>query len=216
MNCYRIHERLHSDIQSIKNKLESDGLEFQMQGHVHTIPCVLNLKEDSESYLYHAKSALRDFTPIFNILFETSFKREARYDKVLEWSKNHFGDDSPLCNLLSEDLQTWIHHIVRMRNAVEHPGGKSGTLFISDFRSVEQDGRILISEPSWHRNDDPPASVDLGMAAFNSNMLTFFEESFLICLESFPKPSFIILNEIPEDKRLPECPVRFKMTLKKQ
>ncbi|MBE2179435.1 MAG: hypothetical protein IAE97_03095 [Chthoniobacterales bacterium] len=213
MTCYRTHERISSDVEKVKEQIRSRGLDAQANGRAYTIPSVCNLKADSESYLYHAKSALRDFTIVFNTLFNTTFSRQARYGEIVSWAKGKFGDDSPLALMLDNDFRGWISPLVRMRNAVEHPGGHSGTLHIHDFRAVESDGVIILSEPTWHLNEDTPAPLASGMQVFNSNMLTFFEESLLLCLETFPKPPFIRLIEIPEHERRPECPCRFEMGL---
>jgi hypothetical protein len=51
------------------------------------------------------------------------------------------------------------------------------------------------------------------MEALVANLLTFFEETLLLCIEKFPSAFPIGFSEIPEAERDPVCPVRFRVTL---
>ena len=78
---------------------------------------------------------LRELTKIFALLFEKKFD-EARYDKVLNWVKNKFGNESKIVKIINYDHDTWIKKLVSMRNAIEHPVGYSGHLNICNFELV--------------------------------------------------------------------------------
>jgi hypothetical protein len=51
------------------------------------------------------------------------------------------------------------------------------------------------------------------MDVFVTNLLTFFEETLLLCIEKFPSGFPIGFAEIPEAQRDPKCPVRFRVDL---
>lgn len=213
MTCFRINEKLTKEIREHQKKIDEVGLQFQSHGRVYTLPSILDLQHQAETFLYNAKSVLRDLTDIFSILFSKDFKKEARFDKVLKWAEKQFGEEDSLVEMLKDDESTWINKIVSMRNAVEHPGGYSGVLHIENFNSIERDGQILVIEPAWYLNNDNKVSIIQDMETMVNNMLTFCEETLILCLEKFEKGFPIIIVEIPEKDRDEKCPIRFRMTI---
>jgi hypothetical protein len=147
------------------------------------------------------------------ILFSKDFKKEARFDKVLKWARVEFGDSDPFTIMLKEDESTWIKKIIKMRNAVEHPGGHSGVLHIENFDAIEDDRKILIIEPVWYLKSEEKVPIAYEMDVMVLNLLTFCEETLILCLEKFKKGFPIMLVEIPEKDRDEKCPIRFRMTI---
>lgn len=211
MTCYQIMEQLTKEVRDHQRRIDQVGLEFQAQGRVYTIPSILDLQLHAETFLYNGKSVLRDLTDLFSILFSKDFQKEARFDKVLKWSKKEFGTKDRLTKMLEDDESTWIKKIVRMRNAIEHPGGHSGILHIENFSSIEEERKVLVIEPVWYLNAEEKVPIVHEMAVMVTNLLTFCEETLILCLEKFTKGFLIV--EIPEEKRDEECPTRFKMTV---
>jgi hypothetical protein len=212
MSCFRITEQLTKEVREHQTKINGAGVEFQPQGNVYTLPSILDLQNRAETFLYNGKSVLRDLTDIFSILFSKDFKKEARFDKVLKWARKEFGPDDPLTRMLEDDV-TWIKKLVSMRNAVEHPGGYSGILHIENFDSIEGVGKVLVVEPLWHLNTEKRVPIVHEMDAFVTNLLTFCEEILVHSLEKFKKGFPIMIVEIPEKERDPQCPKRFKMVM---
>jgi hypothetical protein len=133
MTCYKINKEIGVEIIKCKEKINKDGILTQPQGRTLTLPSILNLNERVETFLYNSKSALRDFIKIFNVIFDAKLKIEARYDLVYKWAKGEFGENDNLTKILKQNYDLWIQQIVKMRNAVEHPGGSSGHLHIHNF-----------------------------------------------------------------------------------
>jgi hypothetical protein len=204
---------LTKEVKEHQKRIDEFGLEFQNQGRVYTLPSILDLQHHAETFLYNAKSALRDLTDIFSILFSKSFKKEARFDKVFAWAEKTFGPEDPLTIMLGGDANTWIKRIVTMRNAVEHPGGHSGILRIENFTSIEEGTKILVLEPMWYLNTEEKVPIVHAMDVLVSNLLTFCEETLIFCLEKFKTQVITVIAEIPEKERDPTCPIRFRMTI---
>jgi hypothetical protein len=211
--CFRIMEQLRQEVREQQKRIDKVGLEFQAQGKVYTTPSILDLQLHAETFLYNGKSSLRELTNIFKILFSKDFKQEARFDNVLKWSNEEFGADDSLSKMMKDDEGSWIKKIVRMRNAVEHPGGYSGTLHIEDFSSIEKEGEILIIEPMWYLNIEEKSPIVHEMDVMVANLLTFCEETLILCLEKCSKTSPYVIMEIPEQERDVECPIRFRVTI---
>jgi hypothetical protein len=213
VTCSRIKEQLTREVRGHQRGIDEFGLEFQSQGRVYTLPSILDLQHHAETFLYNAKSTLRDLTHLFSILFSQSFKNEARFDKVFSWAKTKFGSEDPLVKMLGDDANTWIKRVVQMRNAVEHPGGYSGILHIENFISIEEGTKILVIEPMWWLNTEEKCPIVYAMDVIVSNLLAFCEETLILCLEKFRIQHITVIAEIPEKDRDPTCPIRFKMTI---
>lgn len=210
LTCFGIADKIAKQVAEEQQKIREGKVE--VQGSAYRIPNIFNLRSDVETFLYQAKSVLRDLTRLFLILFSKDFGNQAHFDSVLAWSKEKFSEEHPLTAMLKTD-QAWIKKIIRMRNAVEHPGGKSGTLNVLNFTSSKQANRIMVTEPLWGLNNDPPLSIATEMPVIVDNLLTFCEQVLILCLEEFKKNFPIVLVEVPESERDPICPIRYKMTV---
>ena len=102
-----------------------------------------------------------------------------------------------------------------MRNAVEHPSGHSGTLHIHNFRILHEPTKNMpkLSAPYWHLDDDPPAFIYRDQNVFLWNMLEFAEDIVVLCLRKIDTNLPIMIVEIPERERDPECPIRLRFAL---
>jgi hypothetical protein len=210
MACFRIKEELTKEIREHQKKIDENGLEFQAQGRAYTLPSIMDLRHHTETFLYNAKSALRDFTVIFQIFFAKDFQKKAHYNKVLKWAEQKFGRKDRLSKMLAEDAM-WITQIIKMRNAVEHPD--RNILHIENFTSIENGKTVLVVEPVWYLNSEKQSPIARDMEVYVSNLLTFFEESLLLCVEKFPSGFPVAFAEIPEADRDSKCPVRFRVVL---
>lgn len=212
ISCCRIEEKLAEEVRSHQKQIDDCGLPMQENANAYTIPAILDLEHRVETFLYTAKSVLRDLTHIFLVLFGKDFGNKAHFDKVLKWAKNNYGNEDEFVRMLGKDHK-WIMRIVEMRNAIEHPGGRSGFLNIDNFTSIENEQKILVIEPRWSLNDDKKISIIQEMEVMVSDLLTFCEDTFVLNIERFKKPFPINIVEVPDAERDPVCPVRFKIVI---
>lgn len=210
LHCHEIKEWLLSEQLKIQNAFNREGVCTQSSGRAITIPQIMNLRQNCENFLYNSKSFLRDLAGIFQPLFMQSFT-EARYDRIHDWSKERFGEKDNLTSIIKQDHDLWIRRLVAMRNVVEHPGGYSGCLNIHniDISFDSRPNRFLLVPPTWSLNDEPRVPVLKDFEAFISNLLEFAEDLLVLCLEkSGQKVPVVIVAQIAEEDRDPECPVR--------
>ncbi|MCM3730124.1 hypothetical protein M3196_00380 [Fictibacillus nanhaiensis] len=208
VNCYKIHQKIMGELIRI-NSIQKDDI---FKNNAIYTPCVNNLRYLCESFLYEAKSTLRDFIGIFDIFYEKKFK-EARFDEAYKWAEKEFGKEDILSITLKQDHDGWIRRIVTMRNAVEHPGGRSGELFIKDIMLFNKDNPPYFNPPTWKIDDEEMGLVHNDMETFIYNTLGFCEDILKILLEKLPSKLPLIIYEIPEELRDPNCPIRLKVTL---
>jgi hypothetical protein len=210
--CEKIAIELNNEIANALQTIKENGLKTQSNGRVLESPHIIRLEERIESYLYNAKSCLRDVLKIYNIIFGTNFT-EARYDKAIKWASERFGEEDALTKFLKTDNDLWIHKLVKMRNAIEHPGGHSGHLKIQNFEVKSDNTQVTITEPSWNLNDDIPTIIRGDIQVFINNILEFTEDVVISALEKIGKPPILAILEIPKDQRREEAPIRFRMGL---
>jgi len=217
LQSYEINQELLSDLKKIDEEIEKEGVHIQASGRVTTIPQIMKLKERCENYLYNAKSALRDLSGIFEPLFRKKFN-EARYDKVHIWAKKKFGEDDNLTKIIKQGHDLWIKKVISMRNAVEHPGGHSGQLHIHNIEltTSPDSQKVLFVDPTWHLNNEPRVSISKDFNKFIWSLLEFAEDILVLSLEKFDNKFPIVVAQILEEERNPECPVRLSMILKEE
>ena len=115
------------------------------------IPYIDDLDRDVDNFLYEAKNFLRDLVnlvvvtchPDANIKDARAFfePKDRDHGEFVKWAEVKFGTDDKFTKMLHAD-QNWIMELAFKRNAVEHPGGKSGTLTVHNVE-VNQDGQLV-------------------------------------------------------------------------
>ncbi len=212
ISCDKIATEIVGEIEAAITALQEDGVKTQSFGRVLEPPHILNLEERLESYLYNAKSCLRDALKIYNVFFDSKFT-EARYDRAIAWAKDTFGDNDSIVKFLEVDHDLWIRKLVRMRNAAEHPGGHSGHLHVKNFEVDTANKTPRLHEPLWYINDEPPTPIRSDLHVIVSNILELTEDMVLSALGKYNKPVLVSVIEIPENERREEAPIRFRMGL---
>ena len=208
--CWQTAQEIHQQVRACQKDVAEKGVLLVGAG-AYQVPANPDLRPRAEMFLYQAKSVLRDLTQIFEILFSKSFG-SARFDLVVKWAKQQFGPDDDLTKMLETDLD-WTGRVVRMRNAVEHPGGYSGRLSIENFAADKKDSVIEVTEPQWFLDSEPKSQIAQEMMVTVDNLLTICEQTLLLSLQKFKKDLPILIGEVPESQRDPKCPVRYRMML---
>lgn len=128
-----------------------------------------------------------------------------------EWAEKAFGRDNRIAKAIAESA-CWVSELVRMRNAVEHPNGFSGTLTSQNFALIG--GSSLPQRPTWFRTGRDPTEIVGDMTALCFLMLEFGENLIATIVEdNFIAPIFTI-GEIPEERRSPDIPMRLGLVVK--
>jgi len=187
------------------------------------LPQIMQLEEECRNYLYEAKNFLRDLLKVFNLLFGTNFDEASEWTmgkkpkpSVVGFAETNFQSQPDHIRYLQQ-LPRCIEPFVKMRNAVEHPGGYSGDLVTRNFR-FEPDGKL--SAPDWRRDKDGqteygPISIVEDMRVGVHNLLTLAEDILVMwAVDHAAVPGMMGISVIPEGKRNAACPVKYKMGLR--
>jgi len=218
LKCHDIYDRLmKATDEAVKRPVPP-----QTNKQIKEVPHVIGLNGEAESYLYEAKNYLRDTLSSLKIFFGRDFpdkinEASSYYDPkgtgksaLALWAEKKFGADDPLSEMFRGE-QKWTGDIVRMRNAVEHPGEKSGTLIIKNIVATEKG----LEPPLWNREGEPPSNLLVDMEMGLENMLTLGEELLIQCIQKRMAPNNVMeFVEIPIEARRQEAPQRFTVQIK--
>jgi len=214
LESFDIYKAFEDDIFKIRAEIQTRGMQYQSNGKVLDLPSISNIQQRAERFLYVSKLILRDLAEIFNVFFNKDFNNQnGLYKKILDWAKSEFGAEDPIYLQVKKDYDSWIKELIAKRNAIEHPGGYSGTFYIKDYSYIRHDGANKICEPIWYRNSEQPTHILFDMEIFVHNCFTFSEEIFILCLNKMPRLAGMPLRivEIPEQERNSNNPIRFKV-----
>lgn len=222
LSCYDIWSQIASRESEIVAEVEEKGIQTQSHGRVATIDQIENLSPLSGSFLYSAKSALRDIKLMICEFYEndTNIRKVAdkNYKELKNWAKNKFGEDDEFTKLISEDFRLWIDEVCRKRDAIEHPGGHSGHIEIFNFTAIQEAETKKWKGvfPQWRRNQGKPSSITRDMQVTIDNILNFSEDILAQCLLKVGSMVPVVFYEIEVEKRDSDCPIRLRVTLDRE
>jgi hypothetical protein len=211
LRCWEIEQRLRAEWEKSKPPVPGTA--------AVEVPQILRLREDCEEFFYSAKNFLRDLVTVFSALHGSKYKDASdwtpvgkRTDSVMTYAENTYGKDHANAKYFAQ-LPACVMPFVEMRNAVEHPGGHSGTLVIENI--ALKNGRELVL-PLWRREKDSavaygPLSIIDDMHVAVNNLLILAEDVVVMwAIDHLDPPNMMEVAAIPEAKRDPRCAIKYK------
>ncbi|MDO9082967.1 MAG: hypothetical protein Q7U56_06765, partial [Humidesulfovibrio sp.] len=198
IKCHETYDRLSAAL-----KKSFDGYQPDQDSTIKFHPLIIGIDNELETFLYESKNFLRDLLGIVKIFFDTKFiDANVFYNtktdcdgELIKWATKTFGPTDPFTKMLVSD-QPWIGELIRKRNAIEHPGGKSGTLNIINIEQ-SPDSRYVL--PVWHRDSMNPTGIFPDVEVTLDNLLTLAEEMLVHCITHKNHfGDFIAFSEIAE------------------
>lgn len=209
IECWKAKDALETDI---LKSVESSGQD-KKDPRVFHLHAVDQLEQRAEHFLYQAKNYLRNTLRIWNWFYGSDLDEASAYilngsetkSKLETWAEGKFGADDARTKVIRSE-QEWAVPLIRMRNALEHPGRRSGTVHIENIKAV---GDQLVW-PTWRRNDEPPAHMIATMDNMLHGMLEMGEDILTVNIRPKLSPMFDIYS-IPENERDPQQPARLRV-----
>ncbi|PLU57382.1 hypothetical protein BMJ20_33505 [Sinorhizobium medicae] len=218
LHCYDLADKIFTERDRTMN-----AFLLELSKGNHSLPFVIDLQVNAESFLLAAKQYLRDLVKALNLLFGANLPVDAKVfwnkagpenSEIVKWATAKFGTDHHITRMFADD-NGWISELVKKRNAVEHPGDKNGTLIIENFRV--KNGAVV--PPTWYRDgskNPTPSEIFRDLRAMRENMLTLGEDMVVVAIEQKGLHEILRIAEIPEDKRDPKTPKRFQIVLSQE
>ncbi|WP_313010934.1 hypothetical protein [Brevundimonas sp.] len=211
LECWNIRDSISAEVTDCLTNCEIDAKD----NRVIRMRSVNQLEQRAENFLYQAKNYLRNTLRVWNWFYGADFADASAYilngketqSKLEAWALKEFGPDDRR-TLLIQSEQQWAVPLIRMRNALEHPGGFSGTVYMENITVTGQ--RFMV--PTWRRNDEPAWPMVAAMSHFLDDMLAMGEDILAVNIEPRLHPVSMIY-EVPEAERDPMQPCRLRVGL---
>lgn len=171
------------------------------------IESVLSI-ENTRSYLKFAKDALKTFAVLLGIIFDEGFTNP-KFKDISDRLEKKFSFEIDKKYLILELLkyyQPFADDLVRRRNEDEH--GHYSKTFISNYEIKENEGVLILQRPCF--SDKVPIFEYL---KHTQHLLLHFIEEALVASISIDLHPIVAICEIPENKRNPQFPKRFRLEL---
>lgn len=205
-----IHERLDSQISEIISIIENDIEKYTKGKSPPPLPIVEYYDIEFRSFINEVRRALSTISELFSVLTPKDFSN-GHFHKAQVWAAQERGEDSSLSQMLAGD-QRWIKTWIDMRIAIEHPTKEN---FIETLNFSLQPDRI-IRLPTWrfinpnHDMSRPQNLLEVFEICIN-NVLKFFEDLLILLSDGhLPTTHKIVAEEIPEENRDKNAPLRYK------
>ena len=186
-------------------------------GRDSNLPQILGIEGDVETFLYDAKNFLRTLLGVPNIFFDEAFDEASAFwdpkgdgrGTLVSWATDKFGPDDGFTKMLVTE-QPWVGDLIRLRNAVEHPGGRSGTLYIENV-ALHPTGKMVL--PVWWLDVGVGVNLLSDIDTSFCNLCTLAEDMLIECIRKTGLVDYIAFYEIPVEQRDRTCPKRIGVTL---
>ena len=185
---------------------------------IPALPKIPDLETHVRDFLINGKKFLVSAYRLLHLFYEMPVKEreEAHFNEHRGWIKTKLGEEHPICKLLEAD-EPWIRVIAECSNAVRHEE-KGLKLEIQNFalqpgnKIASAGWRYDLTKKKLGRQDDYTDLIsDLDAGIYN--MLTFYEEVLVLCLQDELKKgnNQLEILRIPKEKINPKCPILYEV-----
>ena len=219
-NCEESFQNIFSQTNDLMYKCDELITKHKEGSFISQLPQVENLEQSVVAFLGHAKRFLETSHKLFCI-FYNSPDFEANFKSYRDWLKKNKPDCEELLSVLEQDKK-WIQLLAWYRNALDVNHSKPKfNVTINNFKL--QKGNKF-SNPSWKYDFRAKRSEDIQEVASDiitdmdihmTNLLTFFEEIFLLCIKDNWDNRFKFeVFKHSDDKIDKKCPLLYFASIK--
>lgn len=220
LECEKAYFHIYKHTMELMTKCDEIVEGHKKKPIIPAIPKIPDLETHVSGFLIDGKKFLVATYKLLHLFYQMPMdgRSEAHFDKHRAWIKVKLGEEHPISKIL-EDNELWVRLIAECSNAVRHE--ENGLrLEVLNF-SLQPGNKIAsagwrydLTKKGLGRQDDYTDLIsDLDVRIYN--MLTFFEEVLLLCLQDELKdgPSKLAIFRIPKESINPKCPILYEINL---
>lgn len=212
LECEKAHYHIYKHTMDLLPKCDTIIQTYKSTPFVPALPQIPDLQTNVSYFLINGKRFLISAYKLLHLFYQMPMneKQEAHFDAHRRWIKSKLGEDHPICKILTTD-ELWVRLISECSNAIRHdqPGLKV------EVQNLTLNPGNKFSSAAWKydltkkgltRQENYSDLVhDLGVLI--NNMLAFFEDILLHCLQNEVNGSFTIVRRANVD---PKCPIVYE------
>jgi hypothetical protein len=209
LSCENIASEVEEESRLIIDNIENNRIPKDNKARTYyPFPQVSDLINQASNFLVNAKRYLQVLVELFNLFFQTEF-HGPHFHKILKWIEEELGKESQLYQLITENEAT-LKYIINLRNFQEHPT-KDKRTNIDNFILLPS---MKIQPPQWYVTGDQPTSIFEDMNFIVKYFIQLTEVLLISSIfEKIQSNLPFYIEEIPREKRDPECPIKYRMQI---
>ena len=218
-SCEDSFHNIFSQTNKLMYKCEEIITKHKEKSFIPQLPQIEGLEQHVVSFLGHTKRFLEASHKLFCI-FYGSPDFEANFKSYRDWMKKNKPECKELITVLEQDKK-WIQMLAWYRNALD--ANHSQPKFRVKIENFKLHKGNKFSNPSWRYDfrakrdgalQKTASDIITDMDIHLNNLLTFFEETFLLCIKDNWKKRFKFeLFRYPEEKIDKKCPSLYSVSL---
>ena len=219
-NCQESYYKIFQQTTKLRHECNSLIIEYRKKSFIPQLPQVENLEQHVVSFLGYAKRFLEATHKLFCIFFDSP-NFTSNFKAYRDWIAKNESKCEELIRVLDQD-KVWIKLIAWYRNALDANHSKPNFKVTIENFKLHKGNKF--SNPSWRYDfrektkgslQEGASDIITDMDIHLTNMLTFFEKIFLLCVKDNWDNRFKFkLFKHPEDKINKKCPSLYFVSLK--
>ena len=216
LECEKSYFHIYKHTMELMPKCDAIVEAHKKKLAIPAMPKIPDLETHVRDFLINGKIFLVSAYRLLHLFYGMPVKerQEAHFDKHRAWIKGELGEEHPLYKTLEAD-ESWVRLIAECSNAVRYEGNGL-KLEIQNFalqpgnKFASAGWRYDLTKKGLGRQDDYTDLIsDLDARVYN--MLTFFEEVLVLCLQDELKKgkNQLEIFRIPKEKINPKCPILY-------
>lgn len=187
INCVNSYYDIFSDTTKLMYECDEIVNQGKAGSHVSSLPQVKNLDQRLVTFLGNGKRFLEKSHELLCIFYGSVFN-DSNFEAYRDWMSKHESSKTDIRAFLEQN-KDWIKLLAWYRNALDINHSKPG------FKVVIENFKLCagnkFTNPCWQydfsdkngETQDEPSDLIRDMDVFITNMLTFLEELFLLCVK---------------------------------
>jgi hypothetical protein len=219
LECEKAFYHIYKHTMELMSKCDKIVEANKNKSAIPALPKVPDLETHVSDFLINGKKFLVAAYRLLELFYQMPMngRNEAHFDKHRVWIEAKLGKEHPIYKTL-ESAEPWVRLIAECSNAVRH----KETGLRLDVQNFALNPGNKFSFPGWRydltkkglgcQDDYTDLIGDLDVRIYN--MLTFFEEVLLICLQCELKNTALMIFRIANEKLNPKCPIAYEVNLR--
>lgn len=212
IRCVEIEEEINGAVANAIARQSSGEISFSQNAQVVEVPSVVNLRSKIESFLQAVRLAIDDVGRLVEPFYGVNYGHKLQ--KFRSWAQREFDEQHGFV-IFANRWEPFVVRVLEMRDAVDHPkAGVCRTLHVADFTQRMDNNSVRLDPPRWWLDGRDKTDIGRDMTTIVEGIVRMQEELLALLFYQHIGNTPLVLEEIPEAIRNPECPIRLRVSIR--